>query len=181
MSNFWTNDCSGSWSGHYVHDNPLIADRSYPIHAELRQIGNRLEGEMMDEVTETVLSLHKLVEAYQDSMGKLDSLRVESMLRHNPSTIVQSILPAASVIRGRVREELVTFTKTYQGPFLTRWKAAEMVLGASRRDRHSVYYSGTIDWTTNRIEGAWLIRRPGLFGRFSSPLCTGMFSLQKLN
>jgi hypothetical protein len=181
MSTFWPNDCSGSWSGQYVHDTPSQADRSYPTHAELRQVGSRLEGEMMDEVTETVLSLHKLAEASRDSMSKLTSLRVASMLRHYPGTIVQSSLPAVSIIRGRVLEELVTFTKTYQGPALTRWKAAEMVLGASRRDRHSVYYSGTIDWTTNRIEGAWLIRHPGLFGRFRSPMCTGMFSLQKLN
>jgi hypothetical protein len=181
MSTFWPNDCSGSWSGHYVHDSPSHADVSYPIHAELRQVGSRLEGEMMDEVTETVLSLHKLAEASRDSMGKLDSLRVASMLRRHPGAIVQSSLPTSSVIRGRVREELITFTKTYQGPIFTRWKEAEIVLGASRRDRHSVYYSGTIDWTTNRIEGAWLIRRPGLLGRFNSPLCTGMFSLQKLN
>jgi hypothetical protein len=181
MSTFWPNDCSGSWSGHYVHDTPSYADRSYPFHAELRQVGDRLEGEMMDEVTETALSLHKLAEAARDSMGKLESQRVATMLRHHPGTIVQSNLPAASSIRGRVREDLITFTKTYQGPALTRWKEAEIVLAASRRDRHSVHYSGTIDRTTNRIEGAWLIRRPGLFGRFSSPLCTGMFSLQKLN
>lgn len=169
---------AGHWSGHYHHDAPSQAGRSYPIHAYLSVIGRRIEGAMSDEVTDFAYSLRKVLDNAR-GLGQVPAPVFDEMLRLHPDALMESTLPSESVLRGRIRGDAITFTKTYEGPHPIRVRAAGLTLGTIVRQVHRVHYSGVFDAARGIIEGTWLIPRRGLLGRFRPPLGTGTFSLAR--
>jgi hypothetical protein len=171
---------SGRWSGHYHHDAPRHAGRTFPIHATLRHVGGRIEGMMSDEVTEFAYPLGNVIDQVESDGRAVLPLFKGMILRH-PDTIVETRLPTDSVLRGRLRGDFVSFTKTYEGPKSTRYRTAVATLASSVRPGHRVRYSGVFDPALGVIEGTWAIPRRGLFGRLQRPRDTGTFFLARVD
>jgi hypothetical protein len=169
---------SGPWAGHYHYDSPTQAGRPYPIAATFWQVGGRIEGAMTDAVTDTAYGLQKVVDN-AEAMGLVAAYVYKRMLRRHPGAIMEMSLPSGSVIHGRVRGDVVSFTKTYEGSYAIHLRDAGSTLGSVVRPRHRVNYSGVFDVARGLIEGTWEIRRPGPFGRFLPRLGTGTFSLAR--
>ncbi len=169
---------SGHWSGHYHHDTPSQAGRTFPIHATLWESGGRIEGVMSDEVTDFAYSLRKVLDSAQ-TMGVAPSPAISEMLRRHPGAIIETTLPTDSVVRGRFSGDVVAFAKTYEGPHSIRYRDALTNLGSIVRPKHQVHYSGVLDAARGVIEGTWEIRQPGLFGRFRARQGTGTFFLAR--
>jgi hypothetical protein len=170
---------SGRWSGHYHHDAPRHAGRTFPIHATLWHVRGRVEGVMSDEVTEFVYPLGKVIDQ-AESNGRFVLPLFKGMILRHPDAIVQTRLPTDSVLRGRLRGDVVTLTKTYEGPQSTRFGTAVATLASVIVRRHRVHYSGVFDPARGVIEGTWEIPRRGLFGWLQRPLDTGTFYLARV-
>ncbi len=170
---------SGRWSGHYHHDAPQHAGRTFPIHATLRQVGGRIEGVMSDEITAFATPLGKVIDQVE-SKGMVVLPLLIGMIREHPETIIETRLPTDSVLRGRLRGDVVSFTKTYEGPQSTRFRTAVATLASAVRPSHRVRYSGVFDPARGVIEGTWAIPRPGPFGWLQRPPDTGTFYLARV-
>jgi hypothetical protein len=170
---------SGRWSGHYHHDSPRHAGRTFPIHATLWHVRGRIEGTMSDEVTDFVHSLRKVVDQVE-SNGRVVLPLFKAMVDRHPDTIIETQLPTDSVIRGRLRGDVVSLTKTYEGPQVTRYRNTIATLASVVRRNHRVRYSGTFDPARGVIEGTWSIPRRGVFGWLQRPLDTGTFFLARV-
>jgi hypothetical protein len=172
--------CSGTWRGHYRHDSAMLSDGTYPIRATLRQVATRVEGEMSDGLTEFARGLRKVVSAQRGGMSWLSSLVFSRMLRRHPDAVVESRLPAESVVRGRLRGDILWFTKTYLGTYAFRFRDRGGTFASVGRAGHRVHYSGVFDPAQGVIEGIWAIRRRGLFGWLQRPGDTGTFYLARV-
>jgi hypothetical protein len=170
---------SGYWSGHYEHDSSVRSGRVFPIHATLLESRGRIEGLMSDEVTNFAFTLAKVLDNAR-SMGQTPAPAFNAMLERHPDAIVESSLPAASTLRGRLRGESLTFVKTYEGAEETWFRARGRTLASRVRPRHQVHYSGRFDAARGVIEGTWEIRQPGPFGRLLRRFGTGTFYLARV-
>ena len=64
-------------------------------------------------------------------------------------------------------------------PIIADWTVHGNEVGSVQRDGHQVQYSGTLDRETMCIEGEWIIRHRGLFGRFLPAQARGSFELYR--
>jgi hypothetical protein len=169
---------TGHWSGHYRHDSPMMAGRTYPITAAFWEDRGRIEGAMSDGLTVSAYSLRKVLDNVV-TKGLTPAPVFVEMLRRNPGAILETNLPTDSTLRGRLVGDVVTFTKTYEGAYTTRFLNAGWTLASVVSRRHRVHYSGVLDVARGVIEGTWEIRHPGLLGRFLPNRGTGTFFLAR--
>lgn len=168
---------TGRWVGFYRHRSEYLG--AFPITAEIRQDGNRITGEMYDQITDRSNFLEELLEFRREDISPLSQLKMEEMIRqHGTGTVVvSSRLPDTSDIDGKISGDLVEFTKVYRGSMGFNWSVSGKEIASVERKRHKVHYSGHIDREKGFIAGEWTIRRPGLLSRFLPPTARGTFEL----
>jgi hypothetical protein len=169
---------TGRWVGFYRHRWEQLG--TYPIVADLSQTGDNLAGEMFDQVTNRSDYFDEFLEVIGENVSVEKRFRLQQMLtRFGKETVRNSRLPDTSDIRGKIKGSRVQFTKTYRGKYEVTWTVHGKEMGSVRRDGHQVHYCGNLDRETMCIEGAWIIRRTGLFGRFLPPKSRGSFELYR--
>ena len=172
-------DVTGRWIGFYRYLTPEAG--TFPITAQLRHEGNRISGEMYDQITDRSQFLEEFVENHRLDLPTEAQRRIEEVIRqfNDESLLVETHLPETSDIEGFLVNGIVSFTKSYRGAQETRFIRSGRVVGSSLRERHKVYYSGHVDRERGCIAGEWLIRRGSLLGRFLPPLSRGRFELYR--
>lgn len=172
-------DMTGRWVGFYRQRWEQLG--TFPITAEIRQEGNRVTGEMYDQITDRSELLDTLVEAHRADIPLGKRLRLEAIIRRfgSGSIVVDSRLPETSDIEGTVGGDLVTFTKSYRGAVEFHWSVEGKEVGTVAREEHKVHYSGRLDREHMCLTGEWVIRRRGWLGRFLPPEGRGTFELYR--
>jgi hypothetical protein len=172
-------EMTGRWVGFYRHRFEQLG--AFPITAELQQDGNRITGEMYDQITDRSEFLETMVEIVREEISPVRRIQLEKVIqRFGSGTVeVESRLPETSDIDGKVDGHLVTFTKAYRGSMEIHWKAHGKPLGSVTRENHKVHYAGQLDLEKGCIVGEWIIRRRGWLGRFLPPEARGGFELYR--
>jgi hypothetical protein len=170
---------TGRWVGFYRHRAEQLG--AFPITAEIRQTGDRLTGEMYDQITDRSELLDSIIEVHREAMSPCYRLRVERMIQQfgDGVVVVDSRLPETSDIDGKLNGGRVTFTKSYRGAMEVRWRAGGKELGSVTRNDHKVEYAGLLDREKGFVLGEWIIRRRGWLGRFLPPEGRGSFELYR--
>lgn len=171
--------CSGDWEGYYTHDVAVWRDKEFPIAASMVQAGRRIEGTMVDGLTEWTHPLAEATEAIESGPNPQPIPLLRRILREYPWAVCETVLPTFADLRGNVRGADVTFTKTYRGDITSRVRAGDTLLFMGRKAGHAVAYRGKLDWAGDVLEGTWKIRFPGPFGRIVPPRATGRFVLRR--
>ena len=138
-------DLTGRWVGFYRYRRHELG--TFPITAEVRQEGDRITGEMYDQITDREELLDTLVEADRDDLSPGRRLRLEASIRRfgEGAVVVNSRLPESSDIEGKVADGVVEFTKSYRGALEVEWSVGGRQIGSGRRRGHKVRYSGRLD------------------------------------
>jgi hypothetical protein len=172
-------DLTGRWVGFYRHRSEHLG--AFPLTAEVRQEGNRITGEMYDQIKDRSQLLDTIVEVHREEISPRKMLRLEEVIRRfgDGAVLVNSHLPEASDIEGTVVGDVVSFTKSYRGAFEVHWNVKGKQVGSATRPRHKVQYSGVLDRERGWIGGEWVIPRRGLLGRFFQPETRGTFELYR--
>ncbi len=172
-------EVTGRWVGFYRFRSEHLG--VFPIVADLRQTGDRITGEMYDQITDVSDLLEKLVEAFQEDITQGRKRNLGKVIEHfgKESVVVTTRLPDTSDLDGRIIGSVVEFMKTYRGPMETDWIVKGEEIASSERRRHKVQYSGHLDQERMCIEGEWIIRQTGLLGRFLPPEARGSFELYR--
>jgi hypothetical protein len=169
-------DVTGRWVGFYRHRSEQAG--SFPIIAEIRQNGQRMTGEMYDQITDRSNQLDEFLEKYRDDITSYQKHRLEKALKHfGKESVVSSHLPDTSDIDGTITGNLVRFKKTYRGNVKAAFTVGEQTVRTKQHRGHSVYYSGELDGENMCIRGEWFIRTKGLLGHFLPPAARGTFQL----
>lgn len=150
-----THDVSGNWSGvYYQHGTP------HPIEAELEQTANRVAGTMRDGHTERELSIFDLASESGLPPGADEQIvaRLHEMFPDRPEAPIRYIsrLPSHSRLTGEVKDNVISFIKTYEGEHLGGFRMGDTILGFEKT-QHEVHYQGRIDLDGLTIEGNWWI------------------------
>lgn len=171
-------DVTGRWVGFYRYRLHELG--TFPITAEIRQVGERITGEMYDQITDRSELLDTLVEANRDDLPPGKRLQLEASIRRfgEGAVLVNSHLPETSDIEGKVADGLVEFTKAYRGAVEVEWSVGGRRVGSGARKGHRVHYAGRLDGE-GCFAGEWTIRRRGLLGRFLPPEARGGFELYR--
>src|SRR5947209_17259189 len=107
-------EVTGRWVGFYRHRWERLG--TYPIVAEIQQTGDRISGEMYDQITDRADYLNDFVDIIGSDIASETRRGFERMIRRFGTEIVRnSHLPDTSDIEGRIRGSHVEFTKTYRG------------------------------------------------------------------
>ena len=172
-------DVACRWVGFYRHRSERLG--TFPITVKIRQEGNRITGEMYDQITDRSGLLDELIEAHREDISPGKMLQLEAAIRQfgDQAVTVNSHLPDTSDIEGTVAGVLVKFKKTYRGAFEVEWSVGGTGIGSARREGHEVRYSGQLDRERGLIVGEWMIPREGLLGRFLTPEGRGGFELYR--
>ena len=170
-------DLTGRWVGFYRHRWEQLG--TFPIHADIHQDGDRISGEMYDQITDRSNLLDRLYEVCREDIPLIQRQRVEAAIERfgTEAVVVSSRLPETSDITGKVFGGMVEFTKAYRGSCEVNWSVEGKEVGSVERKRHNVHYSGHMDRERRYIAGEWVIRRSGLLGRFLTPVDRGTFEL----
>jgi hypothetical protein len=170
-------EVTGRWVGFYRYRSEQLG--VFPIVAQINQSGDRITGEMYDQITDISDSLERILEAHQEDMTQGRRRKLERVIKQfgTDSVVVASRLPDTSDLEGRITGSLVEFTKTYRGSNDVTWIVKGKEIAGLQRRRHRVYYSGHLDRESKCISGEWSIRLRGLLGRFLPPLSRGGFEL----
>ena len=161
-------ELTGRWVGFYRHRWEQLG--TYPIVADLTQIGDRITGEMYDQLTDRSDYLDDFVEVIGKDIAYETRRSFEQVIRQfGTETVRNSRLPDTSDIQGKITGSQVKFTKTYRGAMEITLTVGEKQIGSFRRDGHQVHYSGYLDRDCMCITGRWIIRQWGLIGRFLPP------------
>ncbi len=169
-------EVTGRWVGFYRHRWEQLG--TFPIIAELQQVGKTITGEMYDQITERSAYLDDYVELLGKDISDATRRRAQQMIsRFGKETVRSSRLPETADIRGTITGSEVQFTKTYRGAMEIYWTVKEKPLAVVRRDRHKVQYSGHLDRDRACITGRWTVRRRGLLGWILPPEGWGNFEL----
>jgi hypothetical protein len=170
-------EITGRWVGFYRYASEQMG--AFPITAEIRQEGDRITGEMYDQITRQSNFLEVILKHRREEFSPSTCLQIEYLIRQfgDEDIVVNSQLPDTSDLDGKVTGDRVDFTKSYRGSEEQSWTVGGEVIGASERPRHTVRYSGHIDREKGCIVGGWAIRRQGFLGRFLPPLGRGTFDL----
>jgi hypothetical protein len=148
---------TGRWSGHDVQ-----RDQERVVWAEFLHQGERLTGSMHDAQSHFELSVFEM--AAEKGLPPGADEQIVSALRQQfpdePNAPIRalSILPADSLIEGKVRGRTVEFLKVYQGEAFSGYRVGNKQVGVTQ-SRHSVSYRGDISPDGNTIEGRWWITR----------------------
>ena len=171
-------EVTGRWVGFYRHRWEQLG--TYPIIAVLCQNGDKITGEMYDQITNRSQYLDDFVEVIGKDIAYESRRRFEQVIgRFGTETVRNSRLPDTSDIQGKITGSHVQFTKTYRGALEITLTVGEEQVGSFRRDGHQVHYSGHLDRDRMFIAGGWIIRQRGLLGRFLPPQGRGSFELYK--
>lgn len=181
MADDWLDavNMTGRWVGFYRYRSEELG--FFPITAEIRQEGNRITGEMYDQITELSDRLDRKLELMGDDIPPALRARLQRNMAQlgTGEIVMNSRLPDTSDIEGMIDGGLVRFTKSYRGSHTYNWSVGGRIIGAGERPHHRVYYSGRFDGEGRSIAGEWLIRMTGLLGRFLPPSARGGFELYK--
>jgi hypothetical protein len=181
MADDWLDavNLTGRWVGFYRYRSVELG--TFPITAQIRQEGNRITGEMYDQITERSESLERQLEMMGDDISPGLKARLQQQIAQlgTGEIVVNSRLPDTSDIEGTVAGGLLRFTKSYRGSHTYYWSVGGRIVGAGERPHHKVYYSGRYDGEGRSIAGEWRIRMRGLLGRFLPPSARGAFELYK--
>ncbi|MGP0064665.1 MAG: hypothetical protein ACLQGP_13840 [Isosphaeraceae bacterium] len=171
-------EVTGRWVGFYRHRWEQLG--TFPIIAEIVRTGDKIAGEMYDQITERSDNLDNLVEIVREDKTPEDRRRLQQAIgRLGAGTVWNYRLPDTSDIQGKIKGSQVRFTKTYRGTVEFFVTVGEEPVRTFRRDRHQVQYSGQLDRDRMCIVGRWVIRNRGLFGWALPPAAWGMFELYK--
>jgi hypothetical protein len=171
-------DVTGRWVGFYRHRWEQLG--TYPIIAELSQAGNRITGEMYDQITDRSNYLDSLLDICGSDLAYDVRWGFETMIRRFGSeTVISSRLPDTSDIQGMIAGDRVEFTKTYRGTLEINVAIREHEVRSSRRVGHKVHYQGRLDDGQGCISGRWIIRYRGFLGRILPPQDWGSFELYR--
>jgi hypothetical protein len=103
-------DLTGRWVGFYRYRWEQLG--TYPIVAEIQQIGNKIAGEMYDQITERsddfVAVIGKDI-AYESRRNMQQIIS-----RFGTETVRNARLPDTSDIQGKVTDSHVQFMKSYR-------------------------------------------------------------------
>jgi hypothetical protein len=181
MSDPWMteSDIAGHWSGHYAHRVGPDVGRVFPIAADLECRSGRVTGTMTDEVTEIRRSYKDAVNAVADRMTDVALSQAYALIDQSPGATLETTLPRESDLRGKWDGRTLAFAKTYRGTYTVSLNLGDRQIMAHSRDGHRVEYRGAYDPPSRTIRGEWIIRYPGLFGRFLKPTAVGDFVLEK--
>jgi hypothetical protein len=148
-------DLTGRWLGHYLQHN-----HQRPITADFVQAGERLTGAMHDGHQDMEFSLFEA--ALESGLPPGADEQMDANLRSQfpekaagPIRVVSHV-PAASVLQGTRKADIVYFLKTYQGMSYSGFKSGNQMLGV-QRDGHSVHYEGRLSSDGLTIDGRWWI------------------------
>src|SRR4051794_38210923 len=110
-------DLTGRWVGFYRHCWEQLG--TFPITAEIRHEGERITGEMYDQITDRSELLDRLLEICREGIPAWRSRRLEAIIERlgTGTVVVCSRLPEASDIEGTVAGNHVEFIKAYRGSF----------------------------------------------------------------
>ncbi len=172
-------EVTGRWVGFYRYQSEHLG--VFPLVAEIHQAGDRVTGQMYDQITDVSDLLERLVEAFQDDITQGRRRKLEKVIEQfgKESVVVTTRLPDTSDLDGRITGGVVEFTKSYRGAMETDWIVKGHEVVSAQRRRHKVQYSGHMDRERMCIEGEWIIRQAGLLGRFLPPEARGSFELYK--
>jgi hypothetical protein len=156
-------DVTGRWVGlSYGWEKP----GRYPIIADLRQFGDRITGEMYDQMRDRSDNLGNSVVILGEQIPFDIRRKFEQVIgRFGTETVPNSRLPDMSEIQGKIAGSHVQFTKTYQG-LETTWTLGEKQVGTFRRNGHKVRYSGDLNRDRTCIAGTWVMLQRALTGGF---------------
>ena len=132
-------DVTGRWVGvSHAWEKP----ERYPIIADLRQTGDRITGEMYDQMRDRSDYFGTSVVVLGMQLPNEIKRNFEQVIRRFGTEMVpNSAPPDMSEIQGKITGSQVQFTKTYQGLEITS-TAVEKQIGIFRREGHKVLYSG---------------------------------------
>jgi len=171
-------DVTGRWVGFYRHRWEQLG--TYPIVAEIQQTGNKIIGEMYDQITERSDYFDDYVELLGRDISYETRRQMQQMIIQFGTDVVRnSRLPETSDIQGKLTGSQVQFTKTYRGAMEVTWTVEEKPVASVRRDRHKVQYSGHLDRDRMCVTGRWTIRHMGLLGWLLPPQGWGSFELYR--
>jgi hypothetical protein len=171
-------DVTGRWVGFYRHRWGQLG--TYPIIADLNQTGNRITGEMYDQITDQSNYLDSLLAICGRDISSEARRGLEAMIRRFGAEIVgNSRLPDTSDIQGRIAGNRVEFTKTYRGVLEMAITVREHEVGSLRWEGHKVQYLGHLDLERICIAGRWVISHRGFLGWILPPQSWGSFELYK--
>jgi hypothetical protein len=170
-------ELDGRWVGFYRHRWEELG--AFPITAEIRQDGDRIAGEMYDQITDRSNFLEELLEVTRADISPSNRSRLERVISQfgTEAVVVNSRLPDTADLDGTIAGNRVEFTKSYRGSFTYNWVVGQQEIVSGERHGHKVYYSGHLDPEKGLIAGEWTIRRPGLLGRLLPPRDWGTFEL----
>jgi hypothetical protein len=181
MADHWLDavNLTGRWVGFYRYRSAELG--MFPITAQIRQEGNRISGEMYDQITERSESLLHQLDLMGDDISPGRRARLQRIMEQlgTGEIVVNSRLPDTSDLDGTLAGGLLRFTKSYRGSHTYNWSVGGRIVGAGERPQHKVYYSGRYDEEGRSIAGEWRIRKRGLLGRFLPPSARGAFELYK--
>ena len=102
---------TGRWVGFYRHRWEQLG--TFPITAEIHQEGERITGEIYDQITDRSEVLDRLIEVCPEGISDWHRRRLEAMVKRlgTEAVGVSSRLPETSDIDGTVNGELVPFMK----------------------------------------------------------------------
>ena len=103
---------TGRWVGFYRHRWEQLG--TYPIVADIQQTGEKITGEMYDQMTDGSDYLDSLLEVCGQEITIEAKHNLTTMIRQfGTETVMDSRLPEISDIQGRITGSRVKFTKTY--------------------------------------------------------------------
>jgi hypothetical protein len=171
-------DLTGRWVGFYRHRCEQLG--SYPIVAELHHTGDRITGEMYDQITGRSDYVDDFYAVIRQDISHQAGLAMEMMIkRFGQDAVRHSRLPDVTDIYGNITGRRLKFTKAYRGAYEVKWTVQEHEVLSVRRNGHKVEYSGDLDWERMCVVGEWVIRHRGLFGWVLPPEASGRFELYR--
>ncbi len=169
-------EMTGRWVG-FSHRWEKLG--RHPIVADIRQTGNKISGEMYDQMSDRSDYFGNSVVLVAEQIPIDIRRKFERVIRRfGAETIPNSHLPDISEIQGTITGSQVRITKTYRG-LETTWTAGEKQVGTFRRDGHKIQYSGDFNRDRTCIVGTWIIRQTGQLGRFLPQQARGSFELYR--
>jgi hypothetical protein len=171
-------ELTGRWVGCYRHRWEQLG--TFPIIAELHQAGDKITGEMYDQITQRSDYFVDYVEMIGKDIASGTKRKMQQMIwQLGTETVRNSRLPDTCDLQGRITGSHVQFTKTYRGALEVIWTVEENPVASTRRDGHKVQFSGQLDLDRMCIAGRWTIRQRGLLGWVLPPEGWGSFELYR--
>ena len=172
---FGSADLTGRWTGFYRYISEGMPP--FPIVAEISQDGNRLSGEMYDQITEVTDTLERFLEVRRAEIPVMQALNLEQTIRllGSRKMLVSYRLPDTSDIEGTIYGAQVAFTKWYRGTVVHQSTIDGDPFRSNEVTGHKVCYSGHLESEVGFISGRWNIWRCGFLSRLLPPKGWGTF------